>query len=34
MNPTSTVAAIGFWVALGGLTFVLLTLGLGSGFWH
>jgi hypothetical protein len=34
MNPTSTPAAIGFWLALGGITFVLLMLGLGSGFWH
>jgi hypothetical protein len=34
MNPTSTTAAIGFWLALGGMTFVLLMLGLGSGFWH
>jgi hypothetical protein len=34
MNPTSTMAAVGFWVALGGVTFVLLMLGLGSGFWH
>jgi hypothetical protein len=34
MNPTSTTAAIGFWLVLAGITFALLMLGLGSGFWH
>lgn len=34
MNPTSTLAAAAFWVALGGITFVLLMWGFGSGFWH
>jgi hypothetical protein len=34
MNPTSTVAAVAFWVVLAGLTFVLLLWGYGSHFWH
>jgi len=34
MNPTSTVAAVVFWVALAGLTFAILLLGYGSHFWH
>jgi hypothetical protein len=34
MNPTSTVAAVAFWVALAALTFVLLLWGYGSHFWH
>jgi hypothetical protein len=34
MNPTSTAAAVVFWLALAGLTFVLLLLGYGSHFWH
>jgi hypothetical protein len=33
MNPTRTGAAILFWLGLGGLTFVLLLAGYGSGFW-
>ena len=33
MNPTRTAAAILFWLALGVLTFVLLLVGYGSGFW-
>ena len=34
MNPTSTGMAVAFWVGLAVLTFVLLLLGYGSGFWH
>jgi hypothetical protein len=34
MNPTSTVAAVAFWVVLASLTMVLLLLGYGSHFWH
>jgi hypothetical protein len=34
MNPTSTPLAILFWLGLGALTFVLLVLGYGTGFWH
>jgi hypothetical protein len=34
MNPTSTALAVLFWLGLGGLTFVLLVLGYGTGFWH
>jgi hypothetical protein len=34
MNPTSTVAAVAFWVVLAGLTFALLLWGYGSSFWH
>ncbi len=33
MNPTRTSIAILFWVGLGVLTFVLLMVGFGSGFW-
>ena len=33
MNPTSTGRAVAFWLALGALTFVLLLVGYGSGFW-
>jgi len=33
MNPTSTAKAIAFWLALGILTFGVLVLGYGSGFW-
>ena len=34
MNPTSTMAAVAFWVVLASLTMVLLLLGYGSHFWH
>lgn len=33
MNPTSTWLAVAFWVGLGALTFVILVVGYGSGFW-
>jgi hypothetical protein len=33
MNPTSTAMAVLFWLGLGALTFVLLVLGYGTGFW-
>jgi hypothetical protein len=34
MNPTSTVAAVVFWVGLAALTFGLLLWGYGTHFWH
>ena len=34
MNPTPTWLAVGFWVGLAVLTFVLLVVGYGTGFWH
>jgi hypothetical protein len=34
MNPTPTILAIGFWASLAALTFILLVLGYGTGFWH
>ena len=34
MNPTSTRMAVAFWVALAVLTFVLLVIGYGTGFWQ
>ena len=34
MNPTRTALAVLFWLGLGLLTFVLLVLGYGTGFWH
>jgi hypothetical protein len=34
MNPTSTFMAVVFWLSLGALTFVVLILGYGTGFWH
>jgi hypothetical protein len=33
MNPTSTVMAVLFWVGLAALTFILLVVGYGTGFW-
>jgi hypothetical protein len=33
MNPTSTALAVLFWLGLGALTFVLLVIGYGTGFW-
>lgn len=34
MNPTSTLVAVAFWLALAGLTLVLLVWGYGTNFWH
>ena len=34
MNPTSTARSVAFWLALGGLTLVILVGGYGIGFWH
>jgi hypothetical protein len=34
MNPTSTALAVLFWLGLGALTFILLVVGYGTGFWH
>jgi hypothetical protein len=33
MAPTSTLRSVAFWLVLGALTFVILLLGYGSGFW-
>ena len=33
MNPTSTAMAVLFWLGLGAVTFVLLVIGYGTGFW-
>jgi hypothetical protein len=33
MNPTSSARSVVFWIALAGLTFVLLIAGYGTGFW-
>jgi len=33
MNPTSIVRSVLFWIGLGALTFVLLVVGYGTGFW-
>jgi hypothetical protein len=34
MNPTSTAMAVAFWLSLAAITFVILVVGYGSGFWH
>lgn len=34
LNPTRTIVAVGFWVVLAALTFVLLLIGYGTHFWH
>ena len=34
MNPTSTPLAVAAWLGLGVLTFVILVVGYGIGFWH
>jgi hypothetical protein len=34
VQPARTGVAIAFWIALAGLTFVLLVAGYGSGFWR
>ncbi len=33
MNPTSPWIAVGFWVGLAALTFAILVVGYGTGFW-
>jgi hypothetical protein len=33
MNPTSTARAAAFWVVLGAMTFGLVAVGYGTGFW-
>jgi hypothetical protein len=33
MSPTSKLRSVLFWLALGALTFVLLVVGYGTGFW-
>jgi hypothetical protein len=34
MRPTSNAISVLFWLGLALLTFVLLILGYGTGFWH
>ena len=34
MNPTSTFMSVLFWLSLAALTFVILVLGYGTGFWQ
>lgn len=34
MNPTPTWLAVAFWVGLAALTFIVLVVGYGTGFWH
>ncbi len=34
MNPTSTGRAVAFWLALGLITFLLVVVGYGTGFWQ
>ena len=34
MNPTSTFRSVLFWLASALVTFVLLVVGYGTGFWH
>jgi hypothetical protein len=34
VNPTRTIVAVGFWLVLAALTFVLLLAGYGTHFWH
>jgi len=34
MNPTSTAMSVVFWIGLAVLTFLVLVLGYGTGFWH
>jgi len=34
MNPTSQWVSVLFWVVLAAITFGLLVVGYGSGFWH
>jgi hypothetical protein len=34
MNPTSTFRSVLFWVVLAALTFVILVVGYGIGFWQ
>jgi hypothetical protein len=33
MNPVSTLMSVAFWVSLAVLTFVILVIGYGTGFW-
>jgi len=33
MNPTSAFMSVLFWLGLGALTFLILILGYGTGFW-
>ncbi|MEI6270730.1 MAG: hypothetical protein WCP38_00030 [Chloroflexota bacterium] len=34
MNPTSRPASVLYWLVLGAITFGILMLGYGSGFWR
>jgi hypothetical protein len=33
MNPTSVLMSVLFWLGLGALTFLILVVGYGTGFW-
>jgi len=33
MNPTSVMMSVLFWLGLGALTFLILVVGYGTGFW-
>jgi len=33
MNPTSVLMSVLFWLGLGALTFLVLVVGYGTGFW-
>jgi hypothetical protein len=33
MNPTSTLRSVLFWFSLAAVTFVILVVGYGTGFW-
>jgi hypothetical protein len=33
MNPTGRAMSVAVWLGLGGLTFIVLVLGYGTGFW-
>lgn len=33
MNPTTTARAVAFWAVLGAVTFGLVAVGYGTGFW-
>jgi hypothetical protein len=34
MNPTSTFRSVLFWLTLGLVTFLIIVIGYGTGFWH
>jgi hypothetical protein len=34
MNPTSVWVSVAFWLVLGAVTFAVLVIGYGTGFWN